>query len=143
MLLRSIRTRLLELVVATVVPFTGLIGVGLWHQWRTEETAAFQRAVNEARLLAAQVDDHIGNLDNLMAGLSRGVSWDAKDTAANDARLKRLKDELPSYVSALLIFALDGTNIGTSSDPRPGRPNASDRAYFAQFWPASGSPSAM
>ena len=133
MLLRSIRTRLLGLVVATVVPFTGLIGAGLWHQWRNEQAAAFQRAVNEARLLAAQVDDHIGNLDSLMAGLSRGVSWDRKDTAANDAVLKRLKNELPGYVSALLVFALDGTNIGTSSDPAPGRPNARDRIYFKQI----------
>jgi diguanylate cyclase (GGDEF)-like protein/PAS domain S-box-containing protein len=133
MLLRSIRTRLLGLVVATVVPITCLVGAGLWHQWRNDQAAAFQRAVNEARLLAAQVDDHIGNLDNLMAGLSRAVSWDPKDTAANDALLKRLKTELPSYMSALLVFALDGTNIGTSSDPSPGRPNARHRTYFTQI----------
>jgi hypothetical protein len=32
-MLRGIRTRLLGLVVATVVPFTALIGGGLWNQW--------------------------------------------------------------------------------------------------------------
>ena len=122
MLLRSIRTKVLGLVIATVVPFTGLIGAGLWHQRRNEEAAAIHRALNEARLLAAQVDDHLGNLDNLMAGLSRGVSWDAKDTAANDAVLKRLKAELPSYISAILVFALDGTNIGHRGIRRPGVP---------------------
>src|SRR5262249_42048909 len=66
MLLRSIRSQLLGLVVATVVPFTALIGAGLWSQWRSDQAAAIQRASDEARLLAAQVDDHIGNLANLL-----------------------------------------------------------------------------
>ena len=50
MLLRSIRSRLIGLVVASVVPFAALIGAGLWNQWRTGERAALQRAINEARL---------------------------------------------------------------------------------------------
>src|SRR5262245_21594655 len=62
MLLRSIRSQLLGLVVATVVPFTALIGTGLWSQWRTDQAAAIQRARDEAQLIVAQVDDHIGNL---------------------------------------------------------------------------------
>ena len=74
MLLHSIRSRLLGLVLATVIPFTGLIGFGLWNQWRSDQAAALQRAVDEARLLAAQVDDHIGNLESLLAGLSAAVS---------------------------------------------------------------------
>ena len=72
MLLRSIRSQLLGLVVATVVPFTALIGIGLWSQWQNDQAAAIQRAMNDARLVAAQVDDYIGNLDNLLTGLSRG-----------------------------------------------------------------------
>ncbi len=91
MLLRSIRSRLLGLVLATVVPFTALIGFGVWQQWQDDQSAAIQRAVNEARLLAAQVDDHIGNLDNLLTGLSRAVSTNPADVAANDALLRRVK----------------------------------------------------
>ena len=64
MLLRSIRSQLLGLVLATVVPFTALIAVGLWNQWQRDQAAAIQRASDEARLIAAQVDDHIGNLEN-------------------------------------------------------------------------------
>ena len=74
MLLGSIRTRLLGLVFATVVPFTVLIAAGLWNQWRSDQAAAIERASNEARLLAAQVDDHIGNLESLLVGLSGAVS---------------------------------------------------------------------
>jgi diguanylate cyclase (GGDEF)-like protein/PAS domain S-box-containing protein len=133
MLLRSIRSRLLGLVLATVIPFTALIGAGLWNQWRTDQAAAVERTVEEARLIVAQVDDHLNNVDNLLTGLSRAVSWDPADTLKNDALLKQLKSELPDYVSALLVFGLDGRNIGTSSDPAPGRPNARDRSYFEQI----------
>ena len=80
MLLRSIRSRLIGLVVASVVPFTALIGVGLWNQWRTDQKNAVERAVGEARLIASQVDDHLSNLKNLLSGLSVAVSFDPQDT---------------------------------------------------------------
>src|SRR5215831_17506962 len=130
MLLRSIRSQLLGLVLATVVPFTVLIGAGLWSQWRTDQAAAIQRASDEARLLAAQVDDHIGNLANLLTGLSHAVSADPADVAANDALLRRVKAQLPSFVANISIFSLDGINIGTSS--AAGRFYAGDRSYFRQ-----------
>ena len=41
--------------------------------------------------LAAQIDDHIGNMDNLLAGLSEAVSTDPRDFAANDALLQKVK----------------------------------------------------
>jgi diguanylate cyclase (GGDEF)-like protein/PAS domain S-box-containing protein len=130
MLLRSIRSRLIGLVVASVVPFTALIGVGLWNQWRTGHTTALERAVNEARLIASQVDDHVGNLKNLLAGLSVAVSFDPKDTDANDRVLRQVKSELPPYISNLFLFAPDGTNIGTSSEDA--RFYAGDRDYLRE-----------
>ena len=132
MLLRSIRSQLLGLVLATVIPFTALIGIGLWNQWRRDEAAAFKRAIEEARLLAAQVDDHIGNLENLMTGLSRAVSTDPANAAANDLLLRQVKAELPAFVSNVLLFSLDGISIGTSSE-EGSRPYAGDRTFFAQM----------
>jgi diguanylate cyclase (GGDEF)-like protein/PAS domain S-box-containing protein len=115
MLFRSIRSRLLGLVVATVVPFAGLIGFGLWNQWENDNARAIQRASEEARLLAAQVDDHINILDNLLTGVSHALSFDPADTARNDELLRRLKAELPPYIANVMLFALDGSPIGTSS----------------------------
>lgn len=131
MLLRSIRSRLIGLVVASVVPFTALIGVGLWNQWRTDQNAAIQRAIDEARLIASNVDDHVGNLQNLLAGLSVAVSWNPKDVGANDRLLRQVRTELPSYVANLMIFSLNGKNIGTSSEA--GRFFAGDRDYFRKI----------
>jgi len=127
MMLRGIRSRLLGLVLATVIPFTALIGLGLWSHWRNERANASERAIAEARLLAAQVDDHLSNLDALLAGLSRAVSLDPAETAANDAMLERLKLELPGFISNIFVFALDGSNIGIAQGARF---NAADRSYF-------------
>ena len=132
MLLRSIRSQLLGLVLATVVPFITLIGIGFWNQWSRDEAAAVQRATGQARLLAAQVDDHIGNLENLMTGLARALSTDPADAAANDLVLRQVKAELPDFVSNVILFSLDGNSIGTSSEVLP-RPYAGDRKFFAQI----------
>jgi diguanylate cyclase (GGDEF)-like protein/PAS domain S-box-containing protein len=129
-MLRDIRSRLLALVLATVVPFVALIGAGLWIQWRSEHDAALQRAQAEARLLAAQLDDHIGNLDNLLVGLSQAVSFDPADLAANDALLARTKAQLPGFISNILLFAPDGSNLGLSWHEDGPRMNARDRLYF-------------
>ncbi len=132
MLLRSIRSQLLGLVLATVIPFITLIGIGFWNQWSRDEAAAVQRATGQARLLAAQVDDHIGNLENLMTGLARALSTDPADAAANDLVLRQVKAELPDFVSNVILFSLDGNSIGTSSEVLP-RPYAGDRKFFAQI----------
>jgi len=131
-LLNGIRARLLGLVFATVLPLSALVGFGLWNQWKDDEATAMERSLNEARLLAAQVDDHINNLENLLTGLSRAVSTRPIDASANDTLLRRVKQELPGYVSNLLLFSLDGTNIGNSWSETTARPYGGARAYFRQ-----------
>jgi diguanylate cyclase (GGDEF)-like protein/PAS domain S-box-containing protein len=122
----------LALVVATVLPFSILIGAGLWSQWRNDQGAAIQETIDEARLLAAQVDDHIGNLENLLIGLSRAVSTDLRDTDANDALLRKAKDELPNFVNQIELLGLDGSDIGSTFEPRAVRRNGSYQRYFKE-----------
>jgi hypothetical protein len=131
--LRSIRTRLLALVVATVVPFTALIGAGLWSQWESDQAAAIAQAINEARMFAARIDDHIDNLENLLIGVSEAVSTDPLDTGWNDALLRKIKSELPDIDAHVGLFSPEGVNIGMSGDPAKGRPHAKGRSYFEQI----------
>ena len=132
-MLRGIRTRLLGLVIATVVPFTALIGGGLWNQWRGDQSQAFRSALIEARLLAARVDDQISELDSLLIGLSQAVSASPDDIQANDAALRRAKAELADYIGNILLSTPDGRNIGTSFEPAAGgRTYIGDRDYFRQ-----------
>jgi diguanylate cyclase (GGDEF)-like protein/PAS domain S-box-containing protein len=130
MLLSSIRSRMLGLVVATVIPFTALIGVGLWNQWHHDQAAAVQRAFDEARLIAVRIDDYFSNIESLLVGTSRAISWNPGDTARNDAILSKIKSEAPTVIANLLLFAPDGTNIGLSSSIN--RVHGNDRRYFQQ-----------
>jgi diguanylate cyclase (GGDEF)-like protein/PAS domain S-box-containing protein len=132
MLFRGVRSRLLGLVVATVVPFTALIGCGLWNQWQHDKERAIDGAVNQARLLAAQVDDRIGEFELLLTGLSRSVSPKADDANANTALLEGVKAELPGFVGNIVAYSLDGTNIGSSGGPGPAHASVADRTYFRQ-----------
>ena len=132
MLLRSIRSRLLGLVLATVIPLVAVILGGLGSQLRDDQDEATERVLDEARLLAAQVDDHIGNLENLLLGVSQAVSPRLADTNANDALLRQIKQDLPDYIANILLFAPDGSNIGSSLDADVKRFYAGDRSYFQQ-----------
>jgi len=58
-LLCSIRSRLLGLAFAAVIPLAVIMTAALWSQWRSDRAAVTEHAINEARLLAAQVDDQI------------------------------------------------------------------------------------
>jgi len=123
----GIRSQLLGLVAAATLPFLVLIGVGLWNQSRAQQAEAMGRALSEARILAGQLDDHVGNLENLLLGLSRAVSTNPKDAIENDALLRSLRPELPDFISDLAVIAPDGETIGTASGQRY---NIGDRDYF-------------
>jgi len=125
----GIRSQLLGLVAAAAVPFLVLIGAALWNQYRTVQTESLERAYSEARVIAAQIDDHLGNLENLTLGLSRAVSVQPADTAANDALLSELKAQLPGYISDIAVVGPDGENVGSASGARY---NIIDRHYFQQ-----------
>ena len=142
MLLRTIRSRLLGLVLATVFPFLVVICGGLWSQLRQDQRNAMDDALDAARLLAAQVDDHIGNLENLITGLSRAVSPRLADTTANDAMLRQVREELPDFIANILLFTPDGTNIGASWVGEK-RIYIGDRAFFRKYWLGRISRSAM
>jgi diguanylate cyclase (GGDEF)-like protein/PAS domain S-box-containing protein len=133
MLLRGIRSHLLGLVLATVVPFTALVGVGLWSQWQHDQARAIEGAINEARLLAAQVDDHIGEVELFLSGLTRSVSTTVADTGASAAVLLDVKSELPAFFGNIALYSLEGTNIATSSTSGLEHPSVVDRKYFQQI----------
>jgi diguanylate cyclase (GGDEF)-like protein/PAS domain S-box-containing protein len=98
----------------------------------TRRGRAIDGAVNQARLLAAQVDDHIAELELFLIGLSRAVSSNSSDTDANNTLLQNVKAELPGFVGNIGVFSPDGMNIGSSSGPGLEHPSVTDRAYFRQ-----------
>ena len=130
--------------MAAVAPLIVLVGAGLWSQLESDRAVVAEHAVNVARVLAARIDDHVGDLESLLLALGHAVSYDPADRDKNDALLHEVKRELPYIDSDILLFDLEGSNIGTSKDPDYPRPNAHDRTYFrealADHQPAVGDP---
>ena len=86
----------------------------------------------KSKLLAAQLDDYISDLENLLVGLSRAVSTNPADTAKNNALLLQIKTKLPAFIANIRVFSLDGSNVGTSAGPTD-QAYASDREFFREI----------
>jgi diguanylate cyclase (GGDEF)-like protein/PAS domain S-box-containing protein len=140
----SIRSRLLGLALAAVVPLATLMTAALWTQWQSDRAAAAESTAHEARILASEIDDHISALENLLSVLVKAVSFEPADRDANNALLRKVKAELSDFDSHIFLFDTDGNNIGTSARTAYLPPNAHDRTYFreamADHAPAVGDP---
>jgi signal transduction histidine kinase/DNA-binding response OmpR family regulator len=137
----SIRTRLIVLVLAAVLP---VLFVAAWFLWEgIEEDYAKARiaATSAAQLAAARIDDHINDVKSLLLVFGRTVSFDPADTEKNDVVLRAVKADLPVSTNNIQIFDLKGHNIGTSVWPLPDRSGPArdrsgllpeDRSYFKE-----------
>jgi PAS domain S-box-containing protein len=131
-MLSGIFPRLLGLTLATVLPFTALLGGLLWDQWRQDHLAAQRSVLGATQAIAAQVDAQFNRFETLLAGLSQGLTIDTADIAQNDARLRRLKAELPAIVSNIFLYSPVGDNIGTSQEGSVQRLPAHERSHVRQ-----------
>ncbi|MEO8922670.1 MAG: diguanylate cyclase, partial [Caldimonas sp.] len=127
----GIRSRLLLMALAIGSLFV------LYIAFNTVRQASHDRehVREEMRLLAAlagsHLDDHLGDVTQLLNALAGTLPVARDDTAQNDALLRGLVPQLPPNVQEVSLWAADGSNIG-SSEPAVGgvRSNASDRAFF-------------
>jgi diguanylate cyclase (GGDEF)-like protein/PAS domain S-box-containing protein len=84
-----------------------------------------------AALAGARLDDHIGDVTQLLNALAGALPVERDDAAHNDTVLRALVPQLPHNVQEVSLWAADGSNIGSSESAAiAARPNASDRAFF-------------
>jgi HAMP domain-containing protein len=127
----SIGMRLGLLALALGLPFVVYVGGNAVRQASIAHEYAQQRTLALARVVAARVDDVVG--DNLvaLALVRHGVTLDASATRANDAFLAKIRADLPRTVHNMGVWTLDGRNVGmlnrTSADAGL---SIADRDYF-------------
>jgi signal transduction histidine kinase/CheY-like chemotaxis protein/HPt (histidine-containing phosphotransfer) domain-containing protein len=128
----SIRTRLIVLVLAALLPVLLVAAWFLWEGVQADYAKARIAATSAAQLAAARIDDHINDVKSLLTVLGRTVSSDPADTEKNDATLRVIKADLPDYTNNILVFDLKGSNIGMSQWPVRDRSAifSGDRSYF-------------
>ena len=127
-----IRTRLFLLVLTLAVPFIGYSVFSSFAEARLETDHAATQMLGTARVTAARLDDHVGDIRQLLKVLTVLVSVDPRQTVANDTLLQSLAENLPEHVSNLTVWAINGDNIGAvdqrirvSTDQ-----NARSRSFF-------------
>jgi signal transduction histidine kinase/CheY-like chemotaxis protein/HPt (histidine-containing phosphotransfer) domain-containing protein/HAMP domain-containing protein len=127
-----IRTRLLALVTAAILPLLLLAAVFLWERFNEDFANTRTAAINAAHTAAARVDDHVGDVNTLLLVIGKMISTNPGDAEKNDVILSKVKADLPSYLNNILLFDLAGNNIGTSQWPVEDRSKLSGigRSYF-------------
>ncbi len=126
----GIQSRLLLVTFAIGSLFVLYIAFNTARQAGREREHVREQMRLVAELVGARLDDHIGDVTQLLNAIAGTLPIERNDTARNDATLRGLAAELPRNTTVSL-WAADGSNIGSSEAPGTGpRPSAADRAFF-------------
>jgi two-component system cell cycle sensor histidine kinase/response regulator CckA len=118
----GIRERLVLLVLAMLLPWIALFATTYASYERDHRRDTRARLRDLAALVGARVDDQLGTIEGLLLAIAEGASSDTASIARNDAILRRLHGELPSYITNLALWGSDGRNMGSSdADPSQAR----------------------
>ena len=127
----SIRARLLLLVLALGLPFLAYIAIEAANEARADRELAKERSLAVARVVAARLDDYVGDVNQLLATLSHVVAIGPEHASENDTLVREMQPDLPSYINNVAMWTLSGANVG-SLDPqaRVKGFSVADRRYF-------------
>ena len=127
----GIRGRLVLLVLALGLPFLGYVALSAAEQVAREREIAKERSLAIARIVAARLDDYVGDVNQVLATLSAVVPTAREATAENDALLRGLGPNLPSHVNNLAVWDAAGENVGSIDPSLRVHPfSVADRQYF-------------
>jgi PAS domain S-box-containing protein len=110
----GIRERLVILVLAMLLPWIALFATTYASYERDHTRDARNRLREMGVEVGARVDDQLATIEGLLVAIAEGASSDTAAVATNDAILRRLRDELPPYITNLSLWSADGRNIGSS-----------------------------
>ncbi len=127
----GIQSRLLLVTLAIGLLFVLYIAFNTARQSGRDLLHAREQIRLVAGLAGARLDEHLGDVNQLLQSLGATLSTDAADIERNDADLRRLAPTFPGNLSGVSLWAPDGANIGSLEDvPLAGRPSAADRPFF-------------
>jgi signal transduction histidine kinase len=125
---RSLRARLIQLVLLAVLPALGLILYSAAEQRQLARSSAESEALRAVRVLVASHERLIESTRHLLIALSRLATMRKDDRQACNSQLSGLIKEYPLYTN-LGVVNLNGDLI-CSARPILNPINVADRAYF-------------
>ncbi len=127
----GIQSRLMLVTFAIGSLFVLYIAFNTTRQATRDRESVREQMRLVAELAGSRLDDHIGDITQLLYALAGTLPVERNDTAHNDALLSGLRPQLPANVT-VSIWAADGSNIGSSDPPGEGpRPSAIDHEFFS------------
>ena len=127
----GIRSRMLLVTFALGSLFVLFVAYSTLQQAKRDRDSVVERIRLVAAVAASRLDDHIGDITQLMNGLGGALGIDATTTASNDAILRSMVAHMPANMLAVQVWDLDGLNIGSSEPLPPGkRPHAGESNFF-------------
>lgn len=127
----TIRRRLILLLLALGVPFSIYLVLSSWRQASEERDHAGEQMLAIAGVTAARLDDHIGDIRQLLEVLAQVVDPTPAGTASNDALLRGLADKMPPQIDNLAVWTESGANVGALDERvRAKNPDAAPRNFF-------------
>ena len=127
----GIQSRLLAVTLAIGLLFVLYIAFNTARQSARDLVNAREQIRLVAGLAGARLDEHLGDVTQLLHGLAASVPVEQTDLERNDTMLRRLAPTFPANLTGVSLWAPDGANIGSSEDvPATGRLSAADRPFF-------------
>ena len=129
----ALRWRFRLVVMAFAVPFLAYIVWAATQQAVLERHHIHEAARADAVLLAARFEDHVEQIDRLLATAAQSMGRNIDDLPAIDATLQNMHSFVPKSVDNIGVWGLDGRRIATL-DHRSGTRavNVADRKYFRE-----------
>ncbi|HEX6794900.1 MAG TPA: diguanylate cyclase [Casimicrobiaceae bacterium] len=125
----GIRTRLIALVLVVALPFACYVVVEAISAANAVKREVRLRNEASASVIAARLDDHVSDVNQLLATLSHVVSVDDDAIPANQRLLRNVRADAPAFVRNLVVFDLAGKCVG-STDAAIRAINVRDRGFF-------------
>ena len=127
----GIQPRLLLLTLAIGLLFVLYIAFNTARQSGRDLVHAREQIRLVAGLAGARLDEHLGDVLQLLGTLAASLPVEPSDFDANDATLRRLAPTFPANLTGVSLWSPAGANIGSSEDvPASGRLSAADRPFF-------------
>ena len=127
----DMRWRFRIVVLAFGLPFLAYIVWSAAQQAMMEKEHVRERARSSASLVAARFEDHVQQIDRLLATLAQGVGAHFDDAPAVTALLQGVRVYVPQSVDNIGVWSLEGKSVNALDRRSSTRGvNIADRQYF-------------
>ena len=127
----DIRWRFRVVVLAFGLPFLAYIVWSATQQAALEKIHVRDRARANATLVASRFEDHVEQIDRLMAAMSQSIGGHMQDVAGTEQLLQSMRGYVPKAVDNIGVWSLGGDSLAALDRRAATRwVNILDRGYY-------------